>query len=392
MNSKNVVSVSKQIAMIFVVVLLIGAPVSAVNAEGWDSYDLGGDMGGYDYGFEDSWSNDQYYEDSWSNDEYYQDEWSNDEYYQDDWYDDEYYQDDWYDDEYYQDDYGYSGGGSSGGGSYGGGSMGCYWCGGGTTFKPTPVKPVTVSHPQYPVITTPTTVTNNNTNNNTNVNVNNNTAIAVAQVQIGSQQTSYPTTPTYPAPYCTINQAQYGSYNNYGTNQVYLSWNSTNASSAYLSGYGSVAVNGSQTVYTSYTQTYTLTVYGYNGQQATCQTTVNVNTYVPPTPYVSLTQIPYTGFDFGPFGNAMYWAGMIVFALAGAYLAVYYVPSLAFAGTKRAYAPVVAPKAPILVEKEAALANVAPIVASLRKAGTADAMAIVKSVDGSMPKIVIERF
>ncbi|HWO07286.1 MAG TPA: hypothetical protein VNM40_01725 [Candidatus Paceibacterota bacterium] len=239
---------------------------------------------------------------------------------------------------------------------------------------------------------------NTNTNTNNNVNINNNTAVAVAQVQIGGQTASYPTPsyPTYPAPYCNIYQAQSGSYGSYGVRPVYLSWNSSNAQSAYLSNYGSVGVNGSQTVYPSYTTTYTLTVYGYNGQQATCQTTVYASTYTPTTPYVSLTQIPYTGFDFGPIGNAMYWAGLAVFALGGAFLAVYYIPSLiagrsAFANSfaTRQYTPVVVPKAPILLEKEAE-AKVAPIVESLRKTGTTDAMAIVQS-PGSMPKITIVR-
>lgn len=40
--------------------------------------------------------------------------------------------------------------------------------------------------------------------------------------------------------------------------------------------------------------------------------------------YVALSQIPYTGFDFGPWGNAIYWLGLIAFALAGAYLVTYY--------------------------------------------------------------------
>ena len=301
--------------------------------------------------------------------------------------------------DYYEDIYdvgsSYGGGYSYGGGSFGGG----YALGGGyptTIYSPkytTPVIPPTVITKPSKTVTTPSsnTIVNNNTNNNSNVNINNNTAVAVAQVQIGSQQATQPQYPTYPAPYCTISYTQYTAYN-YGTKQVYLSWTSSNASSAYLSGYGSVAVNGSQTVYAAASQTYTLTVYGYNGQQATCQTTVYGTTYTP-TPYVSLTQIPYTGFDFGPIGNAAYWAGLVSVALAGAYLAVYYIPSLVFAGTAtRAYAPVVAPKAPILVEREAALEAVNPIVATFRKAGTNDAMAIVKSNDGSMPKIVIERY
>lgn len=143
-----------------------------------------------------------------------------------------------------------------------------------------------------------------------------------------------------------------------------------------------------------------MTVYGYNGQSATCST--YVAGYVAPAPYVSLTQIPYTGFDFGPVGNAMYWVSLLAFAAAGAYLMIYYRGgALAFATAmapvrKQKFAPVVAPKAPILIEKEAALAaaeiKVQPVVAALRKvAGTIDTMAIVASKDGSMPKIVIQR-
>lgn len=419
----NSIKIRLQVLAVAIVVAASVAVPSEVHAadfgDGWvdaGSYDNWIDGGSFDpwsdAGSYDNWSDAGSF-DPWS------DAGSYDDYYDPgtggDWYDPgtggDWYDpgtgDDWYDpgtgDEYYDPGYAdyydpgysnYGSGGSYGGGSYGGG----YSTGGGYSVKPTGGYPVTIYQPTYqtpkPTPSTPsnTTVVNNNTNTNTNVN--NNTAIAVAQVQISGQTTSqptYPQYPTYPAPYCTISHTQYTAYN-YGTKQIYLSWTSSNASSAYLSGYGSVAVNGSQTVYAAASQTYTLTVYGYNGQQATCQTTVYGTTYTP-TPYVSLTQIPYTGFDFGPFGNAMYWAGLVTVALAGAYLAVYYVPSMAFAGTaRRAYAPVVAPKAPILAEKEAALGNLAPIVASVRKAGTSDAMAIVKSTDGSMPKIVIERY
>ncbi len=235
------------------------------------------------------------------------------------------------------------------------------------------------------------------TNTNTNVNVNNNTAIAVVQIPGNSNPSypsypSYPSTPSYPAPYCSIYQAQ--SYGSYGARPVYLSWSSSNAQSAYLSNYGSVAVNGSQTVYPTYSTTYTLTVYGYNGQQATCQTTVQMNSYVPPvptTPYVSLTQIPYTGFDFGTVGNAMYWAGLAIVALGGAYLAVFFIPQVALANvSRRKFQPIVAPKAPLLMEKEAAEVKFANLVAGLNKKATADTMAIVHE-QGSLPKIVVDR-
>ena len=239
--------------------------------------------------------------------------------------------------------------------------------------------------------------TNNNVNTNTNIN---NINIATPQYPIVY------TPPVTPAPYCTITQAQsggYGQYNQYNSSTVaYLSWTSQNATSAFLSGVGSVGISGSQNVYPTYTTTYTLTVYGQNGQNATCSTTVNMNTYIPPVvqqPYVALTQIPYTGFDFGPLGNSIYWLSLISFAVAGAYLMIYYKGgAFALAGSmipaRKKFAPIVAAKAPILVEKEAAVIaehKAHPIVAALRKAGTIDTMAIVQSTNGSMPKIIIER-
>jgi len=376
---------------------------TAANAQYSEDGGCCEDYGYSNYGADDyGYSN--YGQDDYGYSNYGQDDYGYSNYGADDYGYSNYGQDDYGYSNYGQDDYGYSNYGSDEyyGGSYGGGSFGGYSSGGGYSFKPVSGYPTTIYKPTYskptPVKPTPTTpvvpsntsIVNNNTNTNNNTNVNNNTAIAVAQVQIAGQQAPAPA-PTYPSPYCTISHTQYTAQN-YGTKQIYLTWNSSNASSAQLSGYGSVAVSGSQTVYSAANQTYTLTVYGYNGQQASCQTTVYGTTYTP-TPYVSLTQIPYTGFDFGPFGNSMYWAGLISVALAGAYLAVYYVPSMAFAGTtRRAYAPVVASKAPILVEKEAALEKTNPIVAAIRKAGTNDAMAIVKSMDGSMPKIVIERY
>jgi hypothetical protein len=57
--------------------------------------------------------------------------------------------------------------------------------------------------------------------------------------------------------------------------------------------------------------------------------TVYLNTYAPPTyvphtSYVALSQIPYTGYDFGPVGNAIYWISIMLVAFSGAYLIVYY--------------------------------------------------------------------
>ncbi len=296
------------------------------------------------------------------------------------------------------------GGYSTGGGYSSGGTQ--QRSGGSYQLTATPWSPVTVSSPRYP--TTPsysgggssssysssnTSVTNTSITNIDNsirdsFNNYNSNNVVVAEVK--------PATPQYPvvyvAPSCEIRQALASGS---GVTSAYLSWTSTNATSATLSNVGSVATIGSQTVWPTRTTTYTLTVFGQNGQSTSCSVTVQANTYVPPvTPYVSLTQIPYTGFDFGPFGNAIYWTTLASFALALGYLAIYFkggVMAFATARTPRMYAPVIAPKAPILVEREAISASVAPIVASMRKTGTTDSMAIVLSKDGSMPRIVIDR-
>ena len=39
---------------------------------------------------------------------------------------------------------------------------------------------------------------------------------------------------------------------------------------------------------------------------------------------VALTQVPYTGFDFGPVGNAVYWTSLTIVSLALAYIVIFY--------------------------------------------------------------------
>ncbi len=421
---------SSAFVLVALVLVLVSGSTSVARAAdlggwGWNdygTYDEWSDYGTYDnwsdYGTYDNWSDYGTY-DNWSDygtyggytDTYHYDDPVSytDYYYDDPSYTDYYYDDPTYTD-YYYDDY-YPTYSQGGGYDYGCGSS----CGGGySSWVPSysqPARPSGGSSSYY----NSNTVTNTNINNINNTNIDNsirdsfnnynsgNTSIVVATPQV-------PVVHTTPAPYCTINHALSGGH--YGhNNSAYLSWSSTNASSAYLSNVGSVEVSGSRTVYSGHATTYTLTVYGYNGQSATCSTTVQGYTYTPPTyippvvqqPYVSLTQIPYTGFDLGPIGNSLYWVGLMAFALAGSYLMIYYRGgALAFAGamlprTQKPLPAVVAPKAPILVEKEAAAlraeeARVAPIVASLRKAaGTNDSMAIIKANDGSMPRIVINR-
>lgn len=150
----------------------------------------------------------------------------------------------------------------------------------------------------------------------------------------------------YRQPTCTITLSNYSRVNGYPPSAT-LSWYSTNAKSAYLSSVGSVSTSDTRTVY-PYGQSYTLTVTGPGGT-ATC-TATNTDTayqydyyrpnythygnyytptytysYVQPTyqPYVYLDKLPYTGFDYGAFGNSLYWAVLMSLAVVGSYLMFY---------------------------------------------------------------------
>lgn len=145
---------------------------------------------------------------------------------------------------------------------------------------------------------------------------------------------------------------------------------------------------------------YVLTVYGQNGQTATCNTYVTVGNV---QPYVTLNQIPYTGFDFGPMGDAMYWGALLAFALSAAYLVIYFrggaftlagamigmpklyrstnsVPVAAKAQTLRVATP-----APVAAAKKEDIA-----LPTLTQRQTIDSMAIAKTT-GGIPRIVISR-
>ena len=107
----------------------------------------------------------------------------------------------------------------------------------------------------------------------------------------GQCQTTVTVTGASEAPSCWITLTpQYGSGYNY--NQATLSWGSTNASSASINpSVGSVSTSGSQTVYTSGNQTYTMTVYNSQGQSANCQTS---SYYQPGNLYCTITANPST--------------------------------------------------------------------------------------------------
>ena len=246
---------------------------------------------------------------------------------------------------------------------------------------------------------------------------------------------TYPTyTPTYGNVYCTIT-ASPGSIANGQT--AYLTWSAPGATSAWLSdGIGAVSTNGSLAVRPNFSKTYTLTVSGYNsysgysgyggyiygsgitgqGGTNTCSTYVTVSGIA--APYVALSQIPYTGFDFGPVGNTLYWLSLLSFAVASAYLLVYYkggamVLAHATAGLAsqligRNVSTMAGPVKSIekVVVKTAQKIDtiIEPVISSFQNLpfsakasegkpvmGTSDAMKLIHSQEGTAPRIVITR-
>ncbi|MBI5644589.1 hypothetical protein HY970_00660 [Candidatus Kaiserbacteria bacterium] len=277
------------------------------------------------------------------------------------------------------------------------------------TPKPTPVPqphPIPQPVPQ-PNVTNTTTNTCVNHSCNTTITDNsingsfNDQSINVATLTPVTPQPiiqytipQYPTYPTYSvqqAPYCVITITNYGTY----YSQATLSWSSINATSASISGVGSVPVSGTRVV-SGGNQIYTLTVWGPGGS-ATCQT--QYSSVAPQAPYVSLSQIPYTGFDFGPVGNAIYWTALISLAAGGAYLMIFYRGGvLALASSMIGARKNEMPSATILSEEVVARAVpveviAAPVLAALPTMsmhGTKDSMAIALG-DNGIPRLVINR-
>ena len=251
----------------------------------------------------------------WSYDPYYPSytdsiDWSYDPYYPSytdaiDWSYDPYYPS--YDTPYYQDDYGYGGcGGSCGGTTYipplyvdGNCYSGC----GGSHTPPPPRMPPPPTGCGYSFggcggsrISTPSYFNSSNTNINTNTNINN-TNISNVNTNTNSYFNVQSQNPFIPQPVCTVyaspNSVQYGG----GTT---LTWNTSNATSAYLSGYGTVSLNGSQWISNvTGAQTYTITVNGQGGSN-TCSATVTVySNPVPVTPTCTLTYAQAGGYNYG---------------------------------------------------------------------------------------------
>ena len=105
----------------------------------------------------------------------------------------------------------------------------------------------------------------------------------------GGSAPVYPATPQYPvvyqqpqqpAPSCQIRMQQGQYYVNNANPPATLTWSSSYATSATITQLGTVAVNGSRTVYPSSGMIYTMTVQGPGGI-STCQTTA---AYIPTPP------------------------------------------------------------------------------------------------------------
>ena len=131
-------------------------------------------------------------------------------------------------------------------------------------------------------------------------------------------------------PWCTIT----ASSNSVGQGQnTVLSWTTSNNATSFTinPGVGSVSTgSGSRVVYPNTTTTYTGFVYGQNGQSATCQTVVgayaasNVSLFQQPgdqpLAFVSLNQVPYTGFEAGPVVTFIFWLVVAAWSFGLAYI------------------------------------------------------------------------
>lgn len=412
-NTRNVLTA-------FVLGLFVFAPAFVSVAHAADLGDDFGDMGGADF-YDLSYGDNADYYDLSGNDnaDYYDLSYGDNADYYDlssddnaDYYDlaTDYDHDGYVESWEYQESYG----GGRGGGmpSFGGSSFGGSSISRGYSYS-YPSTPMTFYTPTYRAPQQQPTVITNTSNNCVNNSCNNidnsvtnivnsgNTTATVYPVE-PQYQVQY-VQPTYQRPYCTIT-INYNTNNNYGpySNQLAtLTWSSTGATSGYISPIvGSVSAYGSMTVYPTNGQIYTMTVYGQGGT-ATCQTT---SYYAPivqtPTPYVSLSQIPYTGFDFGTVGNAIYWLALAAFAGAAAYLVLYFQGGmLAILGSRanrtQAEMPKISvSKAPAYVSTPAPVVSEAPVISPIQIATsktTSDSMQVKFSKAGETPRIIISR-
>lgn len=222
--------------------------------------------------------------------------------------------------------------------------------------------------PAYPTPTTPVVINNNNNNNN---------VVYPAQPQPIIQYTGGSNLA------CSIDASRTSIRNGESTN---LAWASNGAVSAVLTGMGTVSTTGSMSVHPSTSMNYVLTIYDQYGNTSTCNVNINVNGYNNPS--ISLSQIPYTGFDFGTFGNMVYWFALALFAVSLAYLAVYMQGGVWKLATRsvKGYTPV-KPVTFVAPVKTPAHTTVAAVSKAPIKHGDAISMETV----GGKPRLVISR-
>lgn len=325
------------------------------------------------------------------------------------------------------------GGGSTSGGSSGGGGFSMPRFGGASTpvttfFAPTYTAPHQQQYQQQQQHQSQTSTSNTSnycTNNSCNTHITDNsitqidnsinnsnvgTAGTAVVYPVQSAPVAYPVSYVQPIvanPSCTITINRYnnGAYGQYSNQLATLTWTSTNATSGFVNpGVGSVSTYGSMTVYPVNGQVYSLTVYGPGGT-ATCATPAQyapvLAAPVPATPYVSLSQIPYTGLDMSPLAQAMYWMGLVAFAGAAAYLVLYFQGGAAnvlasVTGSRAARTQVTAPRAQMPALRS--LGEVGPVVSPIQVAAVAstrttstDTMRVIESKSGAAPRIIITR-
>jgi len=163
----------------------------------------------------------------------------------------------------------------------------------------------------------------------------------------------------YPTPSCTLNVSSSDVTRN---SQVTVSWTSDHASNVTIDqGIGSVALSGSTVVTVPDSRTFTGTFTSDKGKTATCSAHVSVSTpsigggrcincgsthnkpedkpkdvakspnvvlskVVTKPGYISLEQVPYTGFEAGPVLTMFFWLMVLALSAAIAYVVTYVHP------------------------------------------------------------------
>ena len=105
--------------------------------------------------------------------------------------------------------------------------------------------------------------------------------------------------------------------------RVKITWSSDGADYGRITpDIGRVDEEGSETVRVYEDTTFKGTFYN-DDDEVTCRVSVDVDrdVFIPPqTPYVTLSAVPYTGFELGPVGTAVYWSLLVLWCLIAAYL------------------------------------------------------------------------